>query len=226
MPGNDKDFRIGHRERLRQKFLDGKLADYEKFEALLSYAIPRRDVRPLARGLIEHFGGVYQVFTAPVEELLKYNGVGLNVAVFIKLIQDMTLVNYTAHMKDDPVFHDEQYLTNYCRMLLTGKTVEEFHVFFLDTNYRLIKDWLHSVGTIDNSTVYIRELASHALELKARHVVLLHNHPCSGNSFSTTDIETTINIQKALALLDINLYDHYVVSNGIVYSARNLHLLQ
>ena len=74
----DLNFHAGHRQRLRQKFLDGHLADYELLELILSFVIPRRDVRPLARGLIAHFGSIYQILTAPIDDLINFNGIGYN----------------------------------------------------------------------------------------------------------------------------------------------------
>ncbi len=89
MAGSDTDFHTGHRERLRQKFLDGKLADYELLEMLLGYAIPRRDVRPLARGLMAQFGGVHQILSAPLDKLVAFRGMGRNTAIFLKSINQI-----------------------------------------------------------------------------------------------------------------------------------------
>ena len=225
MPDNDENFYAGHRERLRAKFLDGKLADYEKLELLLAYIIPRRDVRPLARSLIKQFGGVYQVFTASVKELMTCKGIGQNTATFIKLVHEMMTLNYKYQLRDTPIFHDEKILHNYCRMVLGGKPIEELHILYLDKNLQLIEDEIHSTGTIDSSSVYPREIARRALELNARSIVMVHNHPGSNNSHSTMDMEITENIKSVLSGLNIELYDHLVVANDTVHSARQLHML-
>ena len=222
----DLSFRIGHRERLRQKFLDDQLADYELLELLLSFAIPRRDVRPLARGLMAKFGGIHQVLTAPIEELMKYDGVGKNTAIFIKAIHKTMLLGYKACLDKRPVFHDEKILTNYCKMLLSGKQKEEFHVLYLGADLRLLHHDLHSVGTVASSAVYPREILNRALDVGARSVVLLHNHPTPCTSFSTEDIEITDKIKEILEKVEIRLHDHYVVSGGLIYSARNMFLLK
>ena len=225
MPDKDENFYAGHRDRLRAKFLNGQLADYEKLELLLAYAIPRRDVRPLARSLVKQFGGVYQVLSASIDDLTAVKGIGNNTAVFIKLVQQMMTINYRGQLKETPIFHNETILHNYCRIIVAGKTVEELHILYLDSNLRLVVDEIHSTGTIDSSAVYPREIARRALELNARSIVMVHNHPTSNNSFSRDDIEITTLVQSVLAGLSIELYDHFVVSNDIVYSARQMHLI-
>ena len=224
MPERDENFYAGHRERLREKFLSNQLADYEKLELLLGYAIPRRDVRPLARSLVKEFGGVYQVLSASVDDLVKVKGVGRNTAIFLKLVQQMMQIGYMGQLKETPIFHDEKILHNYCRITLAGKQVEELHILYLDTNLKLIADEIHSKGTVDTSAIYPREIARRALELNARSVVMAHNHPTSVNSFSSDDVEVTQQVKKALSVLDIALYDHLLVANDSVYSMRAFHL--
>lgn len=220
-----ENFYYGHRDRLREKFLSNHLADYEKLELLLSYAIPRRDVRPLARGLVKHFGGVYQVLSASVDDLIAFKGIGRNAAIFIKLVHQMMEISYKCQLQDTPIFHDEKILHNYCRITLSGKQVEELHVLYLDGNLKLIADDLHTTGTIDSSAVYPREIARRALQLNARSVVMMHNHPASINTFSKDDVDITMKTESVLKSLDINFYDHVLVVNDSVFSMRKMHLL-
>jgi len=225
MPDSDEKFYTGHRERLREKFLGNQLADYEKLELLLSYAIPRRDVRPLARGLVKQFGGVYQVLSASIEDLTAFKGIGHNTAVFLKLVQQMMQIGYKGQLKESPIFHDEKILHNYCRVILSGKQVEELHVLYLDNNLKLIADEVHTTGTVDSSAVYPREIARRALQLNARSIVMAHNHPTSTNTFSNDDVAITTQVQMVLANLDIAVYDHLLVVNDVVYSMRAMHLI-
>ena len=225
MPEQDEKFYTGHRERLREKFLSNQLADYEKLELLLGYAIPRRDVRPLARGLIKQFGGVYQVLSASVEDLTAFKGIGHNTAVFLKLVQQMMQIGYKGQLKESPIFHDQKILHNYCRIVLAGKQVEELHILYLDNNLKLISDEMHTSGTVDSSAVYPREIARRALQLNARSIVMVHNHPISTNTFSNDDVAVTTQVQMVLASLDIALYDHLLVVNDVVYSMRAMHLI-
>ena len=226
MPDDNENFYSGHRDRLRAKFLDGQLADYEKLELLLAYAIPRRDVRPLARGLVKQFGGVYQVLSASLNDLMACKGVGRNTAIFLKLVHQMMVISHKGKLKDTPVFHDQNILHNYCRLILANKQVEELHILYLDTNLKLIADEIHTTGSVDSSAVYPREIAKRALELNARSIVMVHNHPTSGNSFSSEDLDITTTVQSVLAGLNIELYDHLVVANDVVYSARATMLLK
>lgn len=226
MNSDDSSYRLGHRERLRQKFLKNKLVDYELLELLLTYAIPRCDVRPLARELMKTFGGAYNVLTAPVEALTKVRGVKENTAIFIKAIHEMMVLGHKDYLNDTPIFHDYQRLSEYCKLLLSGKKIEEFHILYLDSDYRLLTDHLHSSGTIDWAAVYPREIVKRALELNARSVVMLHNHPTPNTSFSSADIEITGTVKNILKSVDIELFDHLLVSGSIVYSAKNMFLIK
>jgi len=217
----DSNFYQGHRARLRQKFLDDQIAEYEKLELLLGYAIPRRDVRPLARALINKYGSLGQLLTMPYEELIKFPGVGHNVAVFLKSIHSVVMDGYKTVMGTEPIFHDNEMLNNYCKWIVANKIVEEFHILYFDSEYRLIKDELHSVGTYDSSGVYAREIVKRALALNSTILVFVHNHPTTNQGFSTQDIETTKELQRILSGLGIKLYDHIVVTKYSVFSARN-----
>lgn len=217
---------IGHRQRLRDKFLADNLADYEALELLLTYAIPRRDIREIARQLYKKYGGVHQIISAPIAELIAFPGLGESSAICLKLVSRFMLTAFRQNMEDRPVYSDPKVLTNYCRMLMLGKTVEELHVLYFDKQMHLLLDDAHSRGTADESAVYIPEIAKQAIKLDARSVLLLHNHPTVGKSFSRDDIKATVQIEQTLKVIGVELYDHFVVSGGIVYSARGLRLLQ
>ncbi len=228
MKPDDKDlnFHSGHRERLRQKFLDDKLADYELLELLLSYVIPRRDVRPLARELMGRFGGVYPVITAPLEKLMEIRGLGRNTAIFIKAIHKIMIAGYKCNLDKETIFHNNKILTNYCLLMMAGKSKEEMHILYVDGNMRLLADDLHSLGTVDWAAVYPREILKRALDLNARFIIMVHNHPTPNTMFSTQDIDLTDRVQDLLATVGIEVIDHYVVSGGVVYSARNMFLIK
>lgn len=224
-PEDLKSLQQGHRTRLRQKFLAGQMADYEIFELLLTYVIPRRDVRTLSRQLYNKYRSIHKLLAAPVEDLIKNDGIKENAATFFKMIHKITEMEYRFVLDESPIFHNYEKLENYCKLLLADKPLEEFHVMYLDAQHKLISDELHSSGTVDWAPVYIREIAKKALEFNARDVVLVHNHPTPGLSFSSQDIQITKEIEITLEKLDIYLYDHLLVSGDVVYSARNLNLL-
>jgi len=215
----------GHRARLRKKFLDGQLAEYEILELLLTYAIPRRDVRVLSRQLYKKYGTIPNLLSAPMESLIENEGIKENTATFFKLLHKLMELEYKSVLDTSPIFHNHEKLENYCKILLFGKSVEEFHVLYLDGQYKLIKDELHSSGTIDWAAVYVREIVKKALDLNARSIVMVHNHPSAYTSFSSQDISITVDLENALQKLGISLYDHFLVSGDVIYSARNMHLL-
>lgn len=221
-----KSLQQGHRTRLRKKFLDGQLAEYEMLELLLTYAIPRRDVRALSRQLFNKYGSIHHLLSMPIEDLMRNDGIKESTATFLKLIYEVTTLEYKIALDGKPIFHNYEKLVNYCKMLLREKQREEFHVFYLDVDYKLILDELHSSGTVDWAAVYVREIAKKALDLNARNIVLVHNHPSKIGTFSTQDIEITQELESALKGLEINLYDHLLVAGDTVYSARNMFFLK
>jgi len=215
----------GHRERLRKKFLDGQLTEYEILELLLTYAIPRRDVRMLSRQLYKKYGSIQQLLSAPIESLVDNDGIKENTATFFKVLHKLTTLEYKYTLDNAPVFHNQKTLENYCKLIVGGKSTEEFHVLYLDSQFKLIKDELHSAGTVDWAAVYTREIVKKALDLNARSVILVHNHPTPFVAFSTQDIDITVELENTLNALGITVYDHLLVSGDIIYSARNMHLL-
>lgn len=219
----DKDllFHNGHRERLREKLLDDKLTSYEKLELLLTYAIPRRDVRPLARRLIQKFLSVYHIFTAPMEDLLSVPGVGKSTALLIKLVHELMLVSYRERLADGVILEDPFVIQEYCRQLLIGQKTEEVHVLYLGPHKRLIHSEQHSHGDFTKSGIIPGAIGRTAVHNHAVSVIIVHNHPLSDNDFSQDDIEATTMVEQVLKPLGIELYDHYLVKSiGSVVSLR------
>ena len=208
----------GHRMRLRRKLADGKLTDSEVLELLLTYAIPRRDVKQISRALFARFGGVHKILTAPMDELREVPGIGDATAAFIKAIREIILLNYKNYLNETPLFHNAKRLEDYCRLELMEKKTEEFHVLYLDRDRRLIENEKHASGTIDNVAVYPREILRRALDPSARFVVLAHNHPDGCRSFSAKDLELTEEIRNILSVVNIDVVDHMLVSDGLVFS--------
>lgn len=218
--------RAGHRNRLRQKFLDGELANYEILELILGYAILRKDVRPIARMLYKKFGGTFPILCAPIEDLEKVPGLGHNTAIFIKAIQKIIIDGYKSSAAEKPIFHNMEQFYNYARIMLGGKPTEEMHVLYLDKNLHLLKDELHSKGTVDCTVLYDKEIVKNALDMDAKFVALIHNHPIPGMGFSEEDVTLTKQLKAALLNVRIQLYDHFVVSGGVMYSMNDSFLLK
>ena len=128
MTNSTDDLQVGHRARLRKKFLEGKLTEYEILELLLTYAIPRCDVRMLSRQLYKKYGNIQKLLSAPYESLIENNGVKENTAVFFKVIHNLLELDYKHTLDEAPIFHNQEKLERYCKLVLGGKSVEEFHV--------------------------------------------------------------------------------------------------
>lgn len=220
----DENYHVGHRQRLRDKFVTGDLADYELLELLLSYAIPRRDLRKVAHRLMETYGGIYQILCAPLESLQAVYGMGQNSAILFKAAHQAMIRGYRHCLETNSIYYDDNALLNYCKLQVGGLPIEELHILYLNQDSFLLKDEKHSKGTTDESAAYPREIMKQALKLEARKIVIVHNHPTPNKSFSKPDIEMTLQMQSILASVGIELVDHYIVSAGIVYSARGIFL--
>ena len=214
---------IGHRERLRQRLIAGEggvLADYEVLEICLFLAIPRRDVKGLAKRLIKRFGGLHRVFNASQEELLSVAGMGKISIGVLKLIQAVGLHLQKSSMKAKPIFECWQNVVDYCVVQNSGLNRELLRVIFLNIKNQVVEDEIMSYGTISGAPVIPREIARRAFELGAGSIILCHNHPSGDITPSIADIEATHNLQTMLKGLQLSIYDHIIVGNGNFYSMR------
>jgi DNA repair protein RadC len=218
----------GHRERLRERFMragaDG-VQDYELLELLLFRAIPRRDVKPLAKALIARFGGFAEALAAPPERLTEIEGVSASVAREFKIVQAAALKLAQARVLKRPVISSWNELLSYCRAAMADEPTEMFRILFLDKKNILIADEIQQKGTIDHTPVYPREVVKRALELSASSVILVHNHPSGDPTPSRADIDMTRDIVKAAAALNIRVHDHLVIGKDREASFKSLGLL-
>lgn len=223
------DPKEGHRERLRERFRSVSteaLPDHELLELALCMIVPRRDIKPLARELLEEFGGdLTMLFAASRDRLLLVSGVGHGVADFIALTGE-----FMARAARQPVMQREalsswKALVDYCQKRMQGLGTEQFRVLFLDRKNRLIKDEVLGVGTVDHAPVYPREVVKRALELEASALILVHNHPSGDPSPSSADVEMTKQIVDAARALDIAVHDHLVVGRQGHASLKQLGLM-
>lgn len=218
---------LGHRARLRARFLQGgvaAVADYELLELLL-FAIPRLDTKPLAKALIARFGSFAGVLAAPPEALRSVSGVGEAVLVTLKVAHAAALKLAAAEVREAPVLDAWDKLIAYLHAALAREPVEQVRVLYLDAKNRLKADEVHGRGTVNHTPLYPREIVRRALELQATALILVHNHPSGDPTPSRADIDLTREIREAAALLGIALHDHVIVGNGRVASFRQLGLL-
>ena len=217
-----------HRARLRDRFMTGGAAampDYELLELVLFRAIPRQDVKPLARLLIDTFGGFNQVVSATPERLAQVKGVGASVIAELKIVEAAAHRLARARMLDRPVISSWDALLEYCQTTMAHRETEAFRVLFLDRKNTLIADEELARGTVSHVPVYPREIARRALELNASATILIHNHPSGDPTPSDEDIAMTDRIAAALSAVEVTLHDHLVIGKSREVSFRSEGLL-
>ncbi len=222
-PGN-----AGHRGRLRARFLKSgadALADYEMLELLLFQAVARRDTKPIAKRLLDHFGSFSEVISAEAGALREVEGVGEAVVVALKTVQAAALRLSREQILDQPVLSSWDKLIAYLRASMGFEKTERFRILFLNRQNVLIADEVQQTGTIDHTPVYPREVVKRALELGATAVIMVHNHPSGDPAPSKADIEMTRDVQDAGAKLGIVLHDHLIMTKAGYSSFKDLGLL-
>lgn len=218
----------GHRDRLRQRFITGgadALADYELLELLLFMAIPRRDVKPLAKELLKHFGTLSGVLHAPLSALTQVNGISENTAIALIAVGSAGQRMLKQDIMNTPVLNSGARLMDYCRATLAHEPREHFRLLFLNKKNELIADEIQQSGTIDHTPAYPREVMKRALELGATAIILCHNHPSGDARPSKDDILMTEAIIAAGKPLNIVIHDHIIVSKNGTTSFRNAGLI-
>jgi len=204
----------GHRERLRARFREGgsgALADYELLELVLFRAQPRRDMKPLAKALIERFGSFAEVIAAPPQRLAEVEGISEATITDFKVIEAAARRLAHGEVKRRAVLSSWSAVLDYCRAAMAFADKEQFRILFLDKRNQLIADEVQQTGTIDHTPVYPREVVKRALELSATAVVLVHNHPSGDPTPSRADIEMTKEIVAIARPLGIAVHDHIIV---------------
>lgn len=219
---------LGHRQRLRDKLLNNgseALADYELLELVLSIAIPRRDVKPLAKELINTFKTFGGVITANQSDLKQVKGVGDTVIATLKIIEASQIKTLKDKIENTSIISSWTELIDYCKLNIGNKDTEEFHILYLNTKCHLIKDETHSTGTINTSSVYPREILKEVLKIGATSIIIVHNHPTGDTTPSKADIQITNKIKETLKTIDVSLHDHLIVAKGNYISFKMLGLL-
>ncbi len=219
---------LGHRERLRRRFRDAganALPDYELLELVLFRALPRRDTKPLAKAIIARFGSFAEALNAPEELLREVPGLGEAALTELKLVRAASLRLLRGEILERPLLGSWAQVLDYCRASMGFEAKEQFRILFLDKRNQIIADEIQQEGTVDHTTVYVREVVKRALELSSTAIVLVHNHPSGDPTPSPADIEMTKQIVAAAQNLGITVHDHIIVGKHGHASFRGLGLL-
>ena len=226
---DNKPHYLEHRKRMKDKYrksgFDG-FHDYEALELLLTYAIPRRDVKPLAKALIDKYKGFEAVLDAPVEDLASFPGLGEHSATLLKVARDCSelyLKKRAVKTKNRVCCSPD--LINHCRMSMAGLKDEQFRVVFLNTQNEIIEIETIQEGTIDQSVVYPRKVMERALYHKAAALIFVHNHPGGQVRPSFADKEITASLVAAANSMDIEVHDHYIIGKQGYFSFRDSGLI-
>jgi len=212
-----------HRQRLKKKFAASGVDafyDYETLELLLSYAIPLKDVKPLAKNLLKTFGSLKGVMDASIRDLEGITGVGPHTAVLIKLVKDMGVLYLKEKAKEKAQITCTRELLDYCKTSIGGLKDERFCVIYLDAQNRITDMETIQEGIVNQAVVYPRKVLETALERKASAIILVHNHPSGHVKPSDADIRLTKTIQDTARMLDILVHDHVIVGENRFFSFR------
>ena len=217
-----------HRARLRERFLRGGsdgLHDYEMLELLLFRAIPRRDVKPLAKKLLQTFGDFNGAISATPARLAQVGGVGDAVICELKIVEAAAHRLARARVMHRHALSSWSALMSYCKTTMAHLDTEQFRILFLDRKNVLIADEEQARGTVDHVPVYPREVVKRALELNASALILVHNHPSGDPTPSQSDIDMTRQIEVAARGVGITVHDHVIVGKEHDTSFRSQGLL-
>ena len=218
----------GHRSRLRQRLFDGgpkALHDHELIEYLIGLALPRRDTKPLAKKLINEFGGLGKLLSADAEAIMRRGEVTEGVAGAIKIAQAAALRLLEADVKEQKVLASWQALEDYLRGDMSHIQIERVRVLLLNSKNVLVRDEILSEGSVDEAAVYVREIMRKAIDHHATALILVHNHPSGDPQPSSQDIQLTREIVEAARPLRIAVHDHVIVGAGRCFSLRSSGLM-
>jgi DNA repair protein RadC len=218
----------GHRERLRSRLRDagaGALADYELVELILFRAIPRRDVKPLAKAIIARFGSFAEAIAAEPKRLAEIDGMSAGAILEFKIVEAAAQRFAKGAVKKRLPMGSWSEVIDYCRTSMAFEGREIFRVLFLDKKNGLIADEVQGTGTVDHTPVYPREVMRRALELSATAIVLVHNHPSGDPTPSTQDVKMTLDIIAVAKSLGVVVHDHVIVGRDGHASLRGMKLI-
>ncbi|MEY3981712.1 MAG: hypothetical protein RLZZ281_581 [Pseudomonadota bacterium] len=211
----------GPREKL---FAHGiqSLSDAELFALVLGTGRPGKPVLQLAQDLLDQFGSTASVLAAPWEEIKRSPGIGSARFALFQAVRELARRASTQSLRERPLLNCAEHVSAFLADQLGGQGHETFGVLFLDTRHRLIRFEHLFQGSLTATHVYPREVAKRALQLNAKSVIAVHNHPSGEATPSSADQLLTSQLRRSLATLDIELLDHLIVAGGVTVSAGGI----
>ena len=207
----------GHRQKMRRRFLTGGLdsfAPHEALELLLYYAIPRRDTNALAHALIERYGSLSAVLNAPVEDLMRVEGIGESAAILLHLVPQLSRRAGLEDAVQSAAISSSVQAGKYLLPLFEGKKREAVYQLCLDRKGKLLACKFLGEGGAASAVVDVRQVAENAILTAASAVILAHNHPSGVALPSPEDYAMTDRMKQALATVGVVLSDHIIVADG------------
>jgi DNA repair protein RadC len=218
----------GHRKRLRERFLSagrGALADYELLELLLTYSIPRKNTKPVAKALLHQFGSIVNIFQQSDERLMTIEGIGPQTATFLKVIHSFVTRCMETELEQQPSISGPKDIFAFVRLHLGSRNKECLYALYLNKAQRVVYHTEIVEGTIDRAPLYPREILKPALTNNATGIILVHNHPEGQPVPSDQDFEMTRKLEDIAAPFGIKLLEHMIVTRLQAYSIKTGKLL-
>ena len=218
----DGNIHAGHREKLRDRFINEKgfehFEDHQILELLLFYANARQDTNPLAHELLDRFGSLKGVLEARPEQLMTVDGIGKQQAVLLSMVVPLTRVWHRCAMEMPTRIGNSREAENYCLSILAGERTERFYVISLNAKCNVLGRRKISEGSLSEVSAYPRMVMETALNYNAHSVLLCHNHPGGTCAPSPEDIASTLQLQRLLNGVGILVLDHVIVAGDRTYS--------
>ena len=216
-----KNIHKDHRQRVRSRYLSegiSSMADHNIIELLLFFGIPYKDTNAIAHELIESFGDLNGVLDAPVEELVKVDGIGENTATLIRLTRDIALKYIENKSFDKVTVNEDRRIEDFLSLKFAGETREFIYMLTVDSHGRLQRCVKVCEGSPDSATVDNRTIVETAIRFDTKNVILSHNHPNGFAVPSVADVKATEQLIPVLDAIGINLADHIIVSHDDTFS--------
>jgi DNA repair protein RadC len=213
----------GHRNRLRKRFEKSGFHgfhNYEILELLLTYAMPRKDTKPVAKSLIAKFKTIQKVLDVSPEKLREVEGIGENSATFIKILRETISIYFRETAEDRKVFRTLNELVDYLKAFIGGRQNEVVHVLYFNSKNELLHSEDLGEGTVSEAVAFPRKIVEGALRHNATSVILAHNHPGGLAEPSDNDNRLTDAVRKALMTINVTLQEHIIISDDGFYSYR------